>query len=95
MTEKISYFRKRLLVKLEKVEKRLITDQFMPREHRQWKAKVLLPGIREAIGRIDNKTYGKCLECEDEIPIERLQWLPDAKRCVECQEFKERKRRRA
>ena len=40
--------------------------------------------VEEALDRIDKGVYGKCLDCEKEIPEERLLVRPDAKFCIEC-----------
>ena len=45
-----------------------------------------LEDIEYAIKKIENGTYGYCEECGEEIPIERLEFLPFAKYCIECQE---------
>ncbi|OGJ57206.1 hypothetical protein A2635_05770 [Candidatus Peribacteria bacterium RIFCSPHIGHO2_01_FULL_51_9] len=39
-----------------------------------------------ALERIKNGTYGKCTICNDNIPAARLQVLPFAPCCRECQE---------
>lgn len=41
--------------------------------------------IEEAIERIDAGTYGLCEECGVAIPKARLQTVPHARCCVECQ----------
>ena len=41
--------------------------------------------IDEALAGLDAGTYGICAECGDEIPAERLQILPFAILCVDCQ----------
>ena len=41
--------------------------------------------IDEALRRVDDGTYGICVECEQDIPAARLKALPFAVRCVECQ----------
>lgn len=41
--------------------------------------------VNEALKRIDNKSYGKCLNCSKNIPIKRLQVLPFTKFCIDCQ----------
>jgi DnaK suppressor protein len=49
--------------------------------------------IAEALRALDDGTYGKCVECGQEIPRERLEARPDAVRCVEHQrEFEARLR---
>ena len=42
--------------------------------------------IEEALRRIDEGTYGVCSECEEEIPVGRLNVVPFALLCVACQE---------
>jgi len=42
--------------------------------------------IENALLRIARGTYGYCVDCEDEIAVERLQANPAAERCVPCQE---------
>lgn len=41
--------------------------------------------IDDAIKRMDAGTYGICVECGRDIPIERLQAVPTAKYCIEHQ----------
>ena len=38
---------------------------------------------------IDEGTYGRCVECGDEIGAARLRALPFAVRCKECEEIRE------
>ncbi len=45
---------------------------------------------RAAIDRIDSGTYGRCIDCGDEIPAERLEILPATPVCVQCQATHER-----
>ena len=40
----------------------------------------------EALARMDAGTYGTCVVCGKEIPEARLQFRPEAARCVEDQE---------
>jgi len=42
--------------------------------------------IEEALDRVRSGDYGVCLACEQRIPAKRLQALPWARYCVECQE---------
>jgi RNA polymerase-binding transcription factor DksA len=49
--------------------------------------------VDEALARLETGIYGKCLECRMAIPIERLNVLPFAAYCVECQEKRNRSRR--
>jgi DnaK suppressor protein len=50
----------------------------------------LLRAIEEAIHRIDNGSYGICMDCENEIPAARLEAVPWTRLCVECKEKKDK-----
>ena len=45
-----------------------------------------LKKIDQAISRLEEGTYGRCQECDAEIPPARLRALPFAALCRECQE---------
>jgi DnaK suppressor protein len=45
--------------------------------------------IHDALGRLDQGTYGNCFECGDEIAEKRLRALPFAVRCKDCEEARE------
>src|SRR5438094_10670657 len=42
--------------------------------------------VEEALDRIEAGDFGVCMSCEEPIPTKRLQALPWAKYCVDCQE---------
>lgn len=44
----------------------------------------LLEEIDAALDRLDQGTFGRCMDCHREIPKERLQALPYARYCVPC-----------
>lgn len=49
----------------------------------------------EALRRIQDGTYGVCLDCGKRIPAARLSVKPEASRCVSCQsEYEERMARK-
>lgn len=50
--------------------------------------------INEALGRLEEGTYGNCFECGEEISQQRLRALPFAVRCRECEEARENAQRR-
>jgi DnaK suppressor protein len=54
----------------------------------QMKAETLSK-IDEALGRLEEGTYGYCFECGDEISERRLRALPFAVRCKDCEEARE------
>lgn len=55
---------------------------------------VALGEIDRALQRLAAGSYGLCTDCGDEIPIERLQFAPEAPRCVACERLLERGRPR-
>jgi DnaK suppressor protein len=46
----------------------------------------LLRNVRAALRRIDDGSYGVCLHCEDDINPKRLNAIPWAPFCIQCQE---------
>src|SRR5881397_2678486 len=48
--------------------------------------------VREALARLDAGTYGRCVECGNALPDERLEARPEAERCVDCQQRAEARR---
>ncbi len=44
-----------------------------------------LEAIEGALARIEEGTYGRCVDCGNDIPTSRLDVLPFALRCVECE----------
>jgi RNA polymerase-binding transcription factor DksA len=49
-----------------------------------------LRDIEGAQARIAAGRYGRCIDCEAEIGYARLQAYPSAKRCIGCQELREK-----
>ena len=49
--------------------------------------------IERALDRITQGTYGICLMCGTKIPEERLESIPSAALCIDCQSKEERKAR--
>jgi RNA polymerase-binding protein DksA len=46
--------------------------------------------IDEALRRMDEGMFGVCEECKEEINPERLETLPFARLCIDCQRKKEK-----
>ncbi len=46
----------------------------------------ILQKIEKAIKRINDKTYGVCVECEKSIRLVRLNAIPYVETCLKCQE---------
>jgi len=49
----------------------------------------MLQRVAAAISRLEEGNYGRCVECEGEIPEARLKAMPFAIRCRECESAKE------
>jgi DnaK suppressor protein len=50
----------------------------------------LIVAIDAALGRIEDGTYGKCVNCGAQIPVERLEAMPWATLCIDCKRLEER-----
>lgn len=51
---------------------------------------LMLNEVADALQRIEDGTYGKCVDCEKDIPKGRLEVYPAAQRCVACKEILEK-----
>lgn len=49
----------------------------------------LLYSIDEALRRINEKTYGNCLQCSKPISKKRLRAVPHTELCIDCQKANE------
>ena len=49
--------------------------------------------IDNALSRINNERYGVCIRCSKKIPTERLEAIPYAFMCIDCQTNDERRNR--
>jgi DnaK suppressor protein len=45
--------------------------------------------VRAALRRVDDGSYGACVDCGQQLPDERLDARPEAARCVRCQQRRE------
>lgn len=72
------------LDEVQLASERELTTRGLERESR------VLHGVRAALGRIADGTYGACLDCEEEISQKRLKAVPWATLCIACQEQEER-----
>jgi DnaK suppressor protein len=49
-----------------------------------------LHAVESAFARMRNGTYGICVDCGNEINVERLRAVPTAIRCIDCQSRQEK-----
>ena len=49
----------------------------------------ILQLVQEALGRIKSGEYGLCVACQEEVQVKRLEAVPWARHCIECQEKQE------
>lgn len=49
--------------------------------------------VLDALARIDEGSYGRCVKCGDMVPEGRLEAKPEAARCLSCQVKWDRARR--
>jgi DnaK suppressor protein len=52
--------------------------------------KSFLDKIQKALIKIEEGTFGKCEECEEEISLKRLEARPETTLCIRCKEDQER-----
>lgn len=46
----------------------------------------LLREVQDALGRIEEGSYGECMDCDEQISTKRLEAIPWARYCIACQE---------
>ena len=46
----------------------------------------ILQLVKEALERLKNGSYGLCASCQEEVQSRRLEAVPWARHCIECQE---------
>ncbi len=47
--------------------------------------RAILQLVEEALERIEDKSYGNCVNCENPIQPKRLEAVPWTRHCIECQ----------
>jgi RNA polymerase-binding transcription factor len=45
--------------------------------------------VKEALGRLKTGEYGLCVACHEEVESKRLEAVPWARHCIDCQEKQE------
>ncbi len=46
--------------------------------------------IEEALGRLDTGTYGTCVHCSQVVQEKRIEAVPWARHCLDCQELQDK-----
>jgi DnaK suppressor protein len=49
--------------------------------------------VLAALARVDDGSYGRCVDCGNPVPDARLEARPATPRCVPCQSKRDRRRR--
>jgi len=52
--------------------------------------RLIIQQISEALLRIEDGSYGLCIHCDNPIKRKRLEAVPWASYCIECQDLKEK-----
>lgn len=52
--------------------------------------RLILQLVAEALKRIEDETFGLCVHCENPIQPKRLEAVPWAGYCIQCQDLKEK-----
>lgn len=63
------------------------TKEFMFSKSNNDRQQLLM--VREALDRIEKRTYGECLNCGEQVERKRLEAVPWARLCIKCQEMEE------
>jgi DnaK suppressor protein len=89
-TELAPSLRKRDGIAIEKTpdaldEVHLATERELMTRNLERESKILRE-VRAALERIQQNTYGTCLNCEEEIGLKRLKAVPWTQLCIACQE---------
>jgi DnaK suppressor protein len=60
------------------------TDSWEMTLARKQRVNERIAALQEALGRVDEGTYGQCIQCGAQIDPERLEILPTAVQCAAC-----------
>jgi DnaK suppressor protein len=94
-TELAPRLRKRDGIAIEKTpdaldEVQLATERELVTRNLERESKMLRE-VRAALERIEQNTYGTCLNCDEEIGLRRLKAVPWTPLCIACQEQDDRR----
>lgn len=66
------------LARFELMNDQLITEKTLK------EAQIRRNKLEYALRKVDEDSYGLCIECDEEIAYERLLLLPESTHCIEC-----------
>jgi DnaK suppressor protein len=66
------------LTRMEAIQSRAMDDEGRRRQAAR------LPRIERALRRIEEGAYGRCIRCGEDIPLGRLEAMPEVAHCVGC-----------
>ncbi len=72
------------LTRMEALNDKGVNEQVLAENRKK------LDRLHNALRRIEDGSYGKCIRCGNEIPPGRLEVVPEALICVPCSEKKRR-----
>jgi DnaK suppressor protein len=70
----------------EEVDNAIVVENAEQRSDRLQRLHLRAIALKDALARVDEGTYGICIDCEREIAPRRLEAVPEALRCREDQE---------
>jgi RNA polymerase-binding transcription factor DksA len=68
-----------------------LSEQGEPTPYQNYKISVVSNFLQKALKLIENGSYGVCINCNKEIPVQRLLLVPGALSCMECENKKSNK----
>ncbi|OUZ12294.1 hypothetical protein BHE97_02515 [Aeromicrobium sp. PE09-221] len=69
---------------VDEVDRASAAESMAENNSRAEQIQLLLENTDRALELMSTEGYGQCRDCSESIPIERLQALPRATRCVPC-----------
>ena len=67
------------------IVRRILETCERPHGYIELKRRKILPQLERALKKIENGSYGYCADCGEAIPLARLEKVPGATRCANCQ----------
>ena len=93
-TELVHLLRKRDGIAIEKSPDQIVDTQYAVERdlaiRNVDRESSLLRDVKDALRRIDDSSFGICMECESGISPKRLAAVPWASRCIQCQDAADR-----